>query len=96
LAPLRFLRGTPFDPFGHSADRKRERWLIKDYERVLEDLLAGLTPENHALAIEIAGLPLQIRGFGHVQETAMLAAKRREAELLETFRNAESYVSAAE
>ncbi|MCE2510259.1 MAG: indolepyruvate ferredoxin oxidoreductase family protein [Alphaproteobacteria bacterium] len=96
LAPLRFLRGTPFDPFGHSADRKRERWLIAEYERALDELLAGLKPENHALAVEIAALPLDIRGFGHVQEAAMLTAKRREAELLASFRNANLYVSAAE
>ena len=96
LAPLRFLRGTPFDPFGHGADRKRERWLIAEYERVLDELLDGLMCENHGLAIEIASLPERIRGFGHVKEAAMMDAKRREAELLANFRNAGRYVSAAE
>ena len=96
LAPLCFLRGTPFDPFGHGADRKRERWLIAEYERVLDELLDGLMCENHGLAIEIASLPERIRGFGHVKEAAMMDAKRREAELLANFRNAGRYVSAAE
>ena len=96
LAPLRFLRGTPFDPFGHSVDRKRERWLIKEYECVLNELLNGLTPENHTIAVEIAALPERICGFGHVKEAAMIETKRREAKLMENFRNGDLYVSAAE
>ena len=96
LAPLRFLRCTPFDPFGYSVDRKRERWLIKEYERVLNELLNGLTPENHTIAVEIAALPERIRGFGHVKEAAMIETKRHEAKLMKNFRNASLYVSAAE
>ncbi len=96
LALLRFLRGTSFDPFGHGAGRKRERRLIAEYERILGELFEGLTRENHGLAIEIAALPERIRGFGHVKEAAMMDAKRREAELLARFRNADLYVSAAE
>src|SRR5690606_26893455 len=67
LAGLRFLRGTPFDPFGHTAERKLERQLIRDYEALVEELIAELTVDNHATAVALAELPQQIRGFGHVK-----------------------------
>jgi indolepyruvate ferredoxin oxidoreductase len=75
LARLKGLRGTAFDPFGRSPERRAERQLITDYEAAMETVLAGLTPKNHATATEIAALPLQIRGFGHVKEAAMKAAR---------------------
>jgi indolepyruvate ferredoxin oxidoreductase len=86
LARLRILRGTPFDPFGYSAERRLERRLIADYERLVDELLAGLTPERHALAVEIASLPEQIRGYGHVKARHLAAAEQRRTELLERFR----------
>jgi indolepyruvate ferredoxin oxidoreductase len=87
LAKLKFLRGTAFDPFGHSAERKRERALIGEYETLIEELLAGLTPDNHRLAVALASVPEHIRGFGHVKEAHLEKAKAREAELLAQFRN---------
>jgi indolepyruvate ferredoxin oxidoreductase len=80
------LRGTPLDPFGYAADRRLERRLIADYEAVVEELLQGLSQGNHALAVEIAGIPEHIRGFGHVKTRHLEPAKRREAELLGLWR----------
>ncbi len=85
LAKLKFLRGTPFDPFGHSAERRAERQLVADYEVMLERLLAGLDRGNLALAEEVAALPLAIRGFGPVKQKAMAAARERERALLARF-----------
>jgi indolepyruvate ferredoxin oxidoreductase len=82
LARFKFLRGTPFDPFGRSAERRTERELIREYESLVEGLLAGLTPERHALAVEIASIPEQIRGFGHIKERHLRAARVRQSELL--------------
>jgi indolepyruvate ferredoxin oxidoreductase len=82
LARLRGLRGTAFDPFGYTAERKMERRLIADYARTIERLLPALTAENVALAVEIASVPEQIRGFGHVKHAHLQPALRREAELL--------------
>ncbi|NQV82209.1 MAG: indolepyruvate ferredoxin oxidoreductase family protein [Rhodospirillales bacterium] len=87
LAKLKGLRATPFDIFGYTTERKMERRLIQEYEAVIEELLAGLTPDNHALAVEIAGLALRIRGFGHVKERNRLDAKACEERLLADFRN---------
>ncbi len=64
LAKFKFLRGTLFDPFGKTKERKMERQLIQDYEQTIEELLRGLSDKNHSIATEIAGkiqdLPLQL------------------------------------
>lgn len=95
LARLKFLRGTPFDVFGYTAERKRERQLIKDYEATIEELLRDLTPENHRTGVEIASLPEQIRGYGHVKEASIVDTKSREIELLGEFRNPSSATTVA-
>jgi indolepyruvate ferredoxin oxidoreductase len=61
------LRGTAFDPFGRTEERRTERALIAEYRACIEELLAGLSAANHAAAVEIARLPEQIRGYGHVK-----------------------------
>jgi indolepyruvate ferredoxin oxidoreductase len=96
LAKFKGLRGTPLDPFGHTADRKRERHLIVEYEALIEELLTGLGHDNHALAVELAAIPEQIRGYGHIKTAHLDDAKAREAQLLEAWRNPESARSAAE
>ena len=98
LAKFKALRGTPLDPFGHTEERKEERALAKGYAATIGELLATLAPDNHALAVEIASLPEHIRGFGHVKQRSIDSARRREAELLDAFRNpsASPVVSAAE
>ena len=90
LAKLRRLRGTPFDVFGRTPERRLERQLIGDYEALLDEILACLSPANHAIAVEIAGLPLEVRGFGHVKEANFARVKGREARLLSRLRQATS------
>ncbi|MGQ0675420.1 MAG: indolepyruvate ferredoxin oxidoreductase family protein [Rhodospirillales bacterium] len=82
LAKLKGLRGTAFDIFGYGEERRTERRLIQEYERTLDALLAGLSHDNHALAVEIASLPEHIRGFGHVKARHLAEAKAKEAELM--------------
>jgi indolepyruvate ferredoxin oxidoreductase len=67
LAKLKWLRGTPLDPFGYAAVRREERELIVWYRNLIEDLLPKVTPENLATAIEIATLPDQIRGYEEIK-----------------------------
>ena len=88
LARFKFLRGTPFDPAGRTAHRLRERALITEYEATLMELLEGLTPERHDLAVAIARIPESIRGFDTVKERHIEEAKAQEAELLAAFRQA--------
>ena len=96
LARLKGLRGTAFDPFGRTAERRAERALITDFEQTLETLLGGLNAGNLALATEIAGLPETIRGFGHVKVAAMAAAKETKRQLLGQFNAPDSARPAAE
>ncbi|HZX25436.1 MAG TPA: indolepyruvate ferredoxin oxidoreductase family protein [Telluria sp.] len=81
LARLKGLRGTVFDPFGYTAERRMERALVGEYRQLVESLLPRLTAHNLALAAELAALPEQIRGFGHVKEQAVERYRARVAEL---------------
>ena len=87
LAKLKGLRGTAFDVFGRSEERKTERALIGEYRAAIDEVLTGLNVGNHALALEIAALPEQIRGYGHVKDRNLAAARTRWAGLLDQWRN---------
>ena len=63
LAKFKFLRGTAFDPFGYTAERKVERALIGEYEVLVGELLATLTATNHDLAVHLASVPDDIKGM---------------------------------
>jgi indolepyruvate ferredoxin oxidoreductase len=82
LAKLKGLRGTAFDVFGYTAERKMERALVREYRDMIEALLPSLDAANHADAVELAALPEQIRGFGHVKEKAVTEYRVRRQELL--------------
>ena len=86
LAALKGLRGTAFDIFGYTQERRTERRLISEFEARIEEILAALTPDNHATAVAIASLPEKIRGFGHVKMRHLQAAQAEEAQLLAQFR----------
>jgi indolepyruvate ferredoxin oxidoreductase len=90
LARLKGLRGTRLDPFGYTHERQTERRLIVEYVALVEEIVAGLTPANHALAVGLASIPEKIRGFGHVKERHLVAAKAEEAGLLARFRAGEA------
>jgi indolepyruvate ferredoxin oxidoreductase len=82
LSRLRFLRGGMFDVFGYTEERRTERALIGEYMGIVESLLASLTADNHAKAIEIARVPEGIKGFGHVKERNLQAARLQWKQLL--------------
>ena len=96
LAKLKGLRGTAFDPFGYTAERRVERALIGQYESLIDEVLGGLTVANHALAVKLASIPDDIRGYGHVKDAHLEKAKRKEADLLVQWRNPQALKQAAE
>ena len=83
LAKLRRLRGTPFDVFGYTAERRMERQLISDFEDAIERILAVLGPANLDVAVDTIEAFLDIRGFGPVKDEAVAKARERIAVLLE-------------
>lgn len=85
LGAMKGLRGTPFDPFGFSNERRVERTLVADYISTVHQLAEGLTPENHAVAIQIVKAAEDIRGFGHVKAASIHLVQRRRLELLGSF-----------
>ncbi len=96
VASLRFLRGTSLDIFGYTEERRTERRLIAEYEETIAMVLDGLTPNNHEIAVDLAGLPEHIRGFGHVKKANVEDAMRRREDLLARFHNPPRRASAAE
>jgi len=95
LKRFKGLRGGFFDIFGRTAERRMERQLIVDYRSLCEELLNGLSLDNHALAVQLARIPEQIRGYGHVKDAHLERAKALEATLLARWRNPTAEKAAA-
>lgn len=77
LARMRRLRGTAFDPFGRTAERREERALIGEYETLVSKLVEGLAPATHEASIAIAELAMGIRGYGHVKDKSIEGYRER-------------------
>jgi indolepyruvate ferredoxin oxidoreductase len=86
LAKMKGLRGGPLDIFGRTAERKAERALIIEYRACIEELLPKLNADNRALAVDIARVPEDIRGYGHVKERHLLAARPKWDALMQRWR----------
>jgi len=88
LAQLKFLRGTALDLFGRTEERQTERALIQEYKEAILELLASLNSENHALAVKMANVTEQIKGFGHVKEKHLAGAMLQWQSAMDAFRKA--------
>ncbi|HET7064102.1 MAG TPA: indolepyruvate ferredoxin oxidoreductase family protein [Rudaea sp.] len=95
VAKLKGLRGTAFDIFGYTAERKMERALIDEYFATVDELLGKLDRDNHALAVEIATIPEHIRGYGHIKDAHLAKARARRNELIAMWRSAPATRAAA-
>ena len=85
MTRLKFLRSPLLNPFHFTADRRRDRKLIAQYEAVMDELAELVTVDNLELAAEIANVPDGIRGFGHVRDRSIIAAWARHDQLIEKF-----------
>jgi len=88
LAKMKFLRHTAFDPFGYTADRKKERALADNYSVLVNELLAQLNKQNYSLAVQVAQVAQDIRGFGHVKMQSIDESELRLAQLVSQFKQA--------
>ncbi len=87
LARLKGLRGTALDVFGRSEERQTERALITEYRDAITLVLASLNAQNHDLAVDIACLPDQIKGYGHVKARHLAAVRPKWAALMQQWRD---------
>jgi indolepyruvate ferredoxin oxidoreductase len=87
LAKGRRLRGTKWDIFGYTAERKLERQMIADYEALLAEVERRLSPQTHRTAMALAALPEDIKGFGHVKLANYEKTKMRQASLVSDLRD---------
>ncbi len=87
LAKLKGLRGTALDIFGRSAERQTERALIGEYRASIDEVLGRLTGDKHALAVDIARIPEKIKGYGHVKERNLVAARQQWQVLMQQWRD---------
>jgi indolepyruvate ferredoxin oxidoreductase len=85
LAKGKALRGSWLDLFGRTDERRMERALIVQFERRIDELLAGLSAQRLSVAVQIAALPQSMRGYGHVKIANVALARVREAELLHRY-----------
>jgi indolepyruvate ferredoxin oxidoreductase len=95
LARLKFLRGTSFDPFGRTEERKTERRLVEDYVAMIDQRIAALKGEQIPMLVKIARLPEMIRGYGHIKEDNIKKAAAEQARLEADLENSR-FAAAAE
>jgi len=95
LARLKGLRGTSFDPFGRTEERKMERRLVEDYFAMIDQRVANLKPAQIPLLAKLARLPETIRGYGHIKEENARKAAAEKARLEADLENAR-FAAAAE
>ena len=81
LARLKGLRGTVFDVFAYTQERRTEQGLIGEYMQHIEQAIQHLSPENHTHAVSVANVPETIKGFGHVKERNLKVARNAWASL---------------
>jgi indolepyruvate ferredoxin oxidoreductase len=87
LAKMKGLRGGALDFFGKTEERRHEREMIEDYIKLLDEIVSKLDTANHAVAVQLASVPDEIRGYGHVKEKSIAAAKSLQEQRLQAFRN---------
>ncbi len=85
LAPMKFLRGTPFDPFGYFPERRMERRLIDEYRALVWRIVERLDQGNLERGIELASAATDVGGYGPVKDVSVERYEARLKTLLETF-----------
>ena len=88
LARAKIVRGRWWDPLGHTVERRAERALLEEYRQMLFELIQRLDAKNHSVAIQLASLPEQIRGYGPVKQRAIEETERERGRLLKSLRTA--------
>jgi len=94
LAAMRGLRGSPFDVFSYTAERREERQTLADFEALIETFCTEVSEDNYATAVELASLGQKIRGYGHVKSKNLKLVRVRQEYLLKKLRGETVQLSA--
>jgi len=86
LARLKGVRGTFWDVFGRTRERRLERSLIREYEKDVQLILNGSGRSDPEMLRQLAELPDMVRGFGHVKLSSIERYQAARIELLEKLR----------
>lgn len=86
LQRLKFLRGTRFDLFGYSVERRIERELAVEYEALMDEVVGNLSSRNVELAAQLLDLPSLVRGYGHVKLASVTRYREEKQKLLSRWR----------
>ncbi|MDG1707787.1 MAG: 2-oxoacid:acceptor oxidoreductase family protein, partial [Emcibacteraceae bacterium] len=95
IAKFKFLRGSVFDIFGYSTERKMERALISEYEVLVYKVLDKLDETNYQLCLEILEMPMSYKGYGHVKEKNIIKSKERLGTLLKMLNEPQEFKQAS-
>ena len=87
LTRMKGLRGGALDIFGKTKERRHERQMIEDYIGLLDQIATSLDAANHTAAVQLANVPDEIRGYGHVKEKSIAAARELQEQRLRAFKN---------
>ncbi len=90
LAKMKGLRSTPLDIFGYASIRREERQLIAWYRHLVEEILEYVAPENLTVALELASLPDQIRGYEQIKLSSIHEVRELAKKKLSLFKAARS------
>ena len=90
LTKFKFLRGSIFDPFGKTKERKMERYLIEQYINDINKILNELNKDKLFIATQIASVPEIIRGYGHIKEENIIKAQEKRKQLLENWKSSKN------
>ena len=82
LAKAKFIRGTVLDLFAYSAERQNEIKLVAQYETDLKKFLPHYKLSNRHLLEQMALLPMDIKGFGHVKEKSIQEAYQKRDQII--------------
>ena len=85
MKKFKFLRNTPFDPFGYLEERKIEKKLIKDYYNLINSIIPKMNINNYKIAVELASNYQQIKGFGHIKKKNIEIVNNCENKLMASF-----------
>jgi len=90
LTKFKFLRGSIFDPFGKTKERKMERYLIEQYINDINKILNEVNKDKLFIATQIASVPEIIRGYGHIKEENIIKAQEKRKQLLENWKSSKN------